>query len=665
MGKNKKYRRWLGDDSYDASRVEDPNPVYDHIEQLTQVQDTEGIPQELILGSVNGQGVVFGVKHGSYKDFIIGMPQGEEGNIAVIGGNGSGKSASIAEPTLRTWRKAMCATDIKGELSKFYAKLYRQGLVTRPFIIFDPLQVDGIGYDPFYWVEEDKDENRIKNIWEITLAIMPNMHTGTDPFWRDSEQAILAAALLYYFELGLSFSQAIIMIMSSSVTSLYKKLGAEENAKIKAILGEGVDMKPETLASIDRGFRNKLMLFAIDPYIVHALRGKRERASCFTWDDLDHYNIFLHIPEDRIEQWSGAVNLMYTQLIRHLERRPDKYSSGGTDNIQTLLLMDEFARFGKLEMITNAMSTLRSKSVNICLILQSMAQLDKIYGEYDRRIILDNCQFQVILRANDAETQNYLSNLIGTRQSTQQSFSESFDEFGNNVGCGRQISEAREPIIYPHELATLKDVLLLTPYGFCRVEKYRTYSNAQEKMSLAASNIIQATYVSLPESETFIRAISAESDFDKENRVIVTKVKALPLGEEIANENFKHHIDIDTSSMMQCNVEDKGGTTKMMSIEEKTAKTKEIVVKLEQQKRLEQKKAREEKSKKDQRRNYVIGELVTKYFPEALNFNPGTKDENAVIFEPLEAFLSELAADQELMKTLRERATMKITQRTN
>lgn len=105
---------------------------------------------------------------------------------------------------------------------------------------------------------------------------------------------------------------------------------------------------------------------------------------------------------------------MYTQLIRHLERRPDKYSEIGEKNAPILLLMDEFARFGKLNAITDALATLRSKNVNIFLFIQSMAQLDKIYGEYDRRTFFDCCSYKIILRINDAESQQYISNLIGT-----------------------------------------------------------------------------------------------------------------------------------------------------------------------------------------------------------------------------------------------------------
>lgn len=489
MSKKSKYTKWLGDDSYDASRIEVQDSVHDYFAHLSQTQDTEGIPQKLILGSSNAQGVVFGVKHGVNSDIFIGMSQGNEGNIVVIGGNASGKSSGIAKPTIATWKGAMCITDIKGELSEFYAKLFEQGSVTRPYIIFDPLQEDGIGYDPFGWMSQDREENLIKNVWELTMAIIPNMSTDKDPFWHESEQATLAAGLLYYHKMGLGFSQAVNMIMASSATLLYQKIYTDGDETQKMLIGESSAMDPKTVASIDRGLRNKLMLFATDPYINNAFCGKREGASCFTWDDLDKYNIFLRIPEDRIEQWSGAINLMYTQLIRHLERRPDKYSSEGASNVQTLLLMDEFARFGKLEMITDAMSTLRSKSVNICLILQSMAQLDKFYGKYDRRIIFDNSQFKVILSATDAETQQYLSNLIGTRKTIQRSLSENYDEFDEFVGYGKQLCETRELEVYPHELATLKDVLLLTPWGFCRVDRFLLHSNAQEKMLLPAQNM--------------------------------------------------------------------------------------------------------------------------------------------------------------------------------
>ena len=503
--KRKKYSVWIGDDvdygGYDILDCTYSQPEKDEV---------HNIPKQLLLNLLHNIGFFFGVKVRDKLSQYVGMPQGMEGNILVIGGNGSGKSACIAIPTLITWHGAMCATDVKGELSDFYVKMYKQGLVTRPYIIFDPMQTDGIGYDPFGWVSQDKEENIVSNIQEIVMAIIPKIPNDKQPFWIETEQGVLEAALLYYFELGVGFIDAAAKILSSTVTSLCATILSGGNETAKMLLGNISENKPEVLACVDRGIRNKLMLFATDPHISRAFSGTREGAKCFTWNDLDEFNIFLRIPADKIEQWGGAVNLMYTQLIRHLERRPDKYSLGGADSVQTLLLMDEFARFGKLESITNAMSTLRSKNVNICLMLQSMAQLDKIYGEYDRRIIFDNCQYQAILRANDAETQKYFCELIGTRESTQWSQSESFDEFGDSVGYGKQISESREWVVYPHELATLEDILLLTPYGFCRLEKYQWYSNEHKQGA-------------------FIETHCTLEDTDEKDNGIVLEAKVVPV----------------------------------------------------------------------------------------------------------------------------------------
>ena len=98
----------------------------------------------------------------------------------------------------------------------------------------------------------------------------------------------------------------------------------------------------------------------------------------------------------------------------------------------------------------------------------------------------------------------------------------------------------------------------------------------------------------------------------------------------------------------------------MLTIEERIARSEERIAKLKQQKRIEERKEREAKKKKDQRRNYIIGELVSKYFPEVLNLEPGTKAENTITFEPLEVFLSVLSSEQILMKQLKEKTKRKI-----
>jgi len=574
-----------------------------------QEETMSGIGKEMFLRKHDDAGIFFGEMDQYENDYYIGMPQGSDGNIAVIGGSGSGKSTGIVNPTLRTWKGAICATDIKGELSnsyiKFYEKAASKGATPRPYIIFDPSQVNGPSYDPFWWILQDREENLVPNILEISYAIIPILQEDNQPFWVETERSVFAAALLHYVSLGLSFSETILRIINSTVSAMCKDMLGDQDIRVRMLLGEVTHMKPETLASIDRGLRNKLIVFATDPHICHSFRGMREGANCFNWSDLDKFNIFLRLPGEKIEQWSGAINLMYTQLIRYLERRPEQYSKEGKGNTQTLLLLDEFSRFGKLEMITAAISTLRSKNVNICIVIQSLAQLDKVYGEYDRRIIIDNCQYQAILRANDAETQRYLCESIGTTMRRQYSVSESLDLCMKQTGYGVQVGEIRDWTLSSHELAKLKNVILLTPHGFAQVKKIQFGCNQVNQVGLS---------------------------------MLVSKHNA-----ETISGNFPVNLK---SFQMNEGVE-------MLTIEERGKNANQRVYEAQYSQKLKQKQALDAKKKKSQRRNFIVGELVAKYFPEVLEYEPGTQAENVERFRPLETFLRELATDQELVAKLK------------
>ncbi|MBD5451954.1 MAG: type IV secretory system conjugative DNA transfer family protein [Lachnospiraceae bacterium] len=513
MKKNKKkhkYNKWIGDNHYSAMNC---NHLYYQTETNYLNQDLDNIAKQMQLNTCASPGFYFGYKTAYGLGQYVGLKQGEEGNILIAGANGSGKSSGIAKPTLYTWQGSICVTDIKGELSKFYMNLYQQGLVKRPYIIFDPTQMDSKGYDPFYLLKHDED-NLVSNICEIVDAIIPIPHDIKEPFWLETEQSIFKATLLYGFQLGFSFYDSINKIILSPINDLLKDISELGGELANMYIRNTHRLKPETLADIDRGLRNKLIVFSTDPYISNTFRVD---ADYFTWDDLDEANIFLRIPADKIDQWGGVINLMYTQLIRHLERRPEKYSPDGKNNVQTLLLMDEFARFGKLNIITDAVSTLRSKNVNICLFIQSLAQLDKLYGECDRRIILDNCQYKTILQANDADTQEYFSRLIGTQINIQRSKSENLDDCMDTIGYSKQSTEIRERIVFPHELSTLNDILLLSPYGFCRIDKIQLH-NTINHLLFHDSKIFPAT-------ATIITPSSNQEQFSQDSGTTTTDAK--------------------------------------------------------------------------------------------------------------------------------------------
>jgi type IV secretory pathway TraG/TraD family ATPase VirD4 len=109
--------------------------------------------------------------------------------------------------------------------------------------------------------------------------------------------------------------------------------------------------------------------------------------------------------------------------------------------------------------------------------IQSIASLDRTYGTPTRRVILDCCSYTVITAVHDAETQKYCSELVGGYHTWTPSMSETYHPSRWDIGVSRQISGNREPILYPEDFATLRDFVLVSPFGNYFVEKDPYYEN--------------------------------------------------------------------------------------------------------------------------------------------------------------------------------------------
>lgn len=129
-----------------------------------------------------------------------------------------------------------------------------------------------------------------------------------------------------------------------------------------------------------------------------------------------------------------------------------------------------------MEGILNGLATLRSKKITIEIIIQSLAQLDAIYGKEQRQIITDNCAYKAILGATDSDTQKYFSTLVGTHEMQRESFTKDRKNLVFHDITSSNISIVDKPIIRPEEFAYLKDIVLLTPDGFSRVKKQPYYT---------------------------------------------------------------------------------------------------------------------------------------------------------------------------------------------
>lgn len=421
---------------------------------------------------IENSGLYLGLETAYGKGYYVGKESEHDGNALVIGINGSGKSHICAESIIETWHEPFVALDCKKELSFHYQNLRRKGLVKRECLIFDPAQ-GSTHYDPFATLKND-DLHFIENVREMAYILIPLPPNDPNSYWINMARDLLSAIIIYGISAKLDFIETMSIAVSLSTAEACKKIMQSGCDSAKLFISEIASLKKEQQASIGTDMKQHLMVFATDPFIQAAL-SNNEGEKTFSWDEIastpEAPNFFLRLAQDRLEQWGSMVRLMLTQLIRTLERRPDKHNYDGRHVKPILMLLDEFPLLGKIDAITNALTTLRSKKVTFCLLIQSIAQLDVVYGSDVRKIIVDNCQYKIILNITEPDSQEYFSRLIGSVPICRRSISQNYDLYTKNVTCGQQVQEFREPLILPHEFAANRDIWLHTPHGFfCTVK---------------------------------------------------------------------------------------------------------------------------------------------------------------------------------------------------
>ena len=404
-----------------------------------------------------------------------------EGNIIGFGGSGLGKT-TLLKPSMCTWNGGIIAVDLNSTLLETYKMLIAKGIPRRPFkeIRLMHGQDAVFRYDPFYMIRKEKEDEIPKLIRQLSLAIIPLPHDAHEPFWIQSAQNILTGALIYYFCIGVEFMDALVNIQSSSMSILIGKI--RENSIAKLYVNQFTDIEKSSENKMLQGIQATLSTCLIplitDPQIVELFTPNN---NMLNWDDIETSNFFITIDEDDIALKSSAVRLLLTQLITHLKQRPDKHSFQGRLQVPQLLLIDEFPEFGKLETIESAFATLRKRNVTTAVFCQSLAQLDRHYGELGRRIILDNCNHQILLGSTDLESIKYFSEFIGDIIVARRSYTESY---GTQLSYSMNINEVRERVSAPEELRDLgNEVLILTrngtKNGFFKLDKFIIGGNLQ------------------------------------------------------------------------------------------------------------------------------------------------------------------------------------------
>ena len=448
------------------------------------------IPEHFRLRLDADSGVFFGLDrdHGYY----VGKSSTMDGHICVIGESGRGKTESIVKPTILTYQNGSTIVfDFKDNLHKHWISTARS--LGKRSVVFWPDGPVGCSchYDPLEPMRRNNSANIVAATTDLAYALIPLPDGTKEPIWIETAQNYLIGVIIYYYFLDMNFPEIMMLILNTPVTEMIKNImqdDVEEATLAKIFINKLTDVDPKIVSNIGMEL-NRLAFFVADQNLMDLLT-PTENDDLLDWEaiskSVEPIDVFISVPESKLDYYKPILRLMANQLIRTLEQRPQRTFSSGTELPPILVLMDEFSRLGKFPAITSGLMTLRSAGVTFAIFIQSIASLDEIYGHTTARVILDNCSYKVILGASDVESQQYLSNLVGSVATPQGSISESYNMFTNQViGYSRNIGVTLEPVIYPQDFSSMTDVVVVSPDGYFRIDKIPYYSRKELFTQLA------------------------------------------------------------------------------------------------------------------------------------------------------------------------------------
>jgi type IV secretion system protein VirD4 len=380
-----------------------------------------------------GDGIVFG----RYNKHLVTKPPKVEGHTLIIGGTGSGKTSGVVIPSLFKWKGSALVMDIKGEISKI-TKEKRSSF--GEIYIFDA-EGKGDCYDPIALC------GTIDQAQDFARTLIPVPEKG-DPFWNESAQAILSAFVFEGAKYGYKLGEIAEKLCTTPIGELVDYCKNHELREVKLLASITYDTPEKTLGGIMSSLKSRLITIATDENIRYATS-----RSDWNPESLESgATVYLKVAEHLLDQYKDIWTIIFSQCLKHLSKRDD------SKDPPILIVIDEMPRLAKINGLVNALATLRSRNVHIMGIIQSMAQLDSIYGKDERKIIADNCRFKFVLSATDPDTQKYFSELAGQRTALAK---------GTTIGAGMIPNMSRNeqgtPLIRPEEWANLEKPILFAP----------------------------------------------------------------------------------------------------------------------------------------------------------------------------------------------------------
>ncbi|MDG7056155.1 MAG: type IV secretory system conjugative DNA transfer family protein [Wolbachia endosymbiont of Meromenopon meropis] len=432
---------------------------------------------------------------------------------------GSGKGVGFVIPNLLFWTDSVIVHDIKLENYEITSGWReRQG---QKVYVWNPAQPDGVShcYNPLEWISE-KPGQMVDDVQKIANLIMPEQD-----FWQNEARSLFVGVVLYLLaapEKVKSFGEVVRTMRSDDVVynlavvldTMGKIIHPVAYMNIAAFLQKADKERSGVISTMN----SSLELWA-NPLIDTATA-----TSDFNVLDLKKKKITVYVglTPDNLNRLRPLMQVFYQQTTEFLCRKlPSDDEPYGV-----LFLMDEFPTLGKMEQFQTGIAYFRGYRVRLFLIVQDTEQLKGIYEEAGMNSFLSNSTYRITFAANNIETANLISQLIGNKTVQQESLNKPKFLDLNPASRSLHISETQRALLLPQEIIMLprdEQIILIESTYPIKSKKILYYSD-----STFTRKLLKPTHVPTqePYNPNKIYCTSNENKISKEKNTAIVSSNA-------------------------------------------------------------------------------------------------------------------------------------------
>lgn len=349
---------------------------------------------------------------------------GVNNNMLVIGSSGSGKTRHVLKPNLLQMNSSYVVLDTKGSLHHEVGPILAEHGYKVMNLDFTNLDSkDLVGYNPLDYIGHDERTGLYSESDIISLAasLCPE-ENSLEPFWDRAAADYMVAFIAYVLEtlpeqehdmnavllllegLGdgrtttLMEENAIAHPMSISARHYQRTKGGQSADRMVASI---IGILAEKTSCL--GFREALAMYDNPDRIDFAELGRRKCALFVTISDVDH-------------SLAPLTDTFVFQCLTQLMRSADGYEEGLLP-VPVRLFLDDFGNL-RINDFDQFISVVRSREIWVTILCQTVAQLQRTYGEFAASCIIGNCDIQLVLGFQDAATASYFTYRADRLQNT-------------------------------------------------------------------------------------------------------------------------------------------------------------------------------------------------------------------------------------------------------